>query len=162
MFNSRKPVIHYFRVFRKNNINAFMIHSKTNSHNWFTYIISTNLSKMRPERILRIMMKWLINICQRMEMKSLVIIVIWYQFLYFSTQIHLKVRLWIMQLHRWVALMIFRMLFHMQKLWGKWYYYISFARFPMYHFPPNKYCSSNTYCWGNVEVILFKVRFQGY
>ena len=38
-----------------------MIHSKTIIHNWFTYIMFTNLRKTHPERILRIMMKWIIK-----------------------------------------------------------------------------------------------------
>ena len=45
---------------------------------------------------------------------------------------------------------------------GGFYYYLSFARCPMYHFQSNKISYSNTYCQGMVEVIIFKVRFQGY
>ena len=90
----------------------------------------TNLRKTHPEWILRIMMKWLINMCQNMEINPLVIIVIWYQLLCFSTQIHFKVCWWIMQLHRWVALTIFRILLHVPKLWGEMVLLNLFWTFP--------------------------------
>ena len=37
----------------------------------------------------------------------------------FSTKIHLKVCWWIMKLHRWVALIIIRMLLHVPEIWGE-------------------------------------------
>ena len=60
-----------------------------------------------------------IHLRQHMEMNTLVIIVIWYHLLCFSTKIQLKVCLWITQLQRWVALMIIQMLLHVPKLLGE-------------------------------------------
>ena len=96
-----------------------MIYSETKRHNWFPYIMFINLRKTHPERILLIMMKWIINMGQHMDMNPLVIIVIWHQLLCFPTQINLKVCWRIMQLHRWVALIIILMLVHVPKLWGE-------------------------------------------
>ena len=76
IFNSSKPVIKYFHIFKNTTIYSFMIHLKTKRHNWFTYIMFTNPRKTHPERILRIMTKWLIHICKHMEIDPLVIIVI--------------------------------------------------------------------------------------
>ena len=132
-----------------------MIHSETKIHNWFTYIMFTNLSKPHTDRILRIMIKWMINLCQYIEINPLVIFFIWYQLLCFSTQIHIQVCWWIMNLHRWVALMIIQILLHVPKLWGEMLLLYFFCTFPMYHFPSNKYCYRNTYCRVIVGVILF-------
>ena len=65
------------------------------------------------------MMKRLIHLHQHMEMNPLVIIVIWYQLLCFSTQIRFKVCWWITQLHIWVDLMIIWMLHQVPKQWGE-------------------------------------------
>ena len=146
IFNSVKPVIWYFHISRNKTIHSLMIHSKTKIHNWFPYIMFTNLRKTYPERMLRNMTKGLINMGQHMEINPLVIIVIWYQLLCFSTQIHLKVCWRIMELQRWVALTIIWCCSTWQNYEGKWYYDNYFARCSMYHFPSNKYCYINTYC----------------
>ena len=49
----------------------------------------------------------------------MIIIVIWYKLLCFSTQIQLKVCWCITQSQRWFALTIIRILHHVQKQWGK-------------------------------------------
>ena len=51
IFNSINPLIQQFHIFRNNNINSFMIHSETKIHNWFPYILFTDLRKIYPERI---------------------------------------------------------------------------------------------------------------
>ena len=51
----------------------------------------------------------------------------------FYSQIHLKVCWWITQLQRCVALMIIRMLHHVPKKEGKWYYCLYVACCTMYH-----------------------------
>ena len=48
-----------------------MIHSETKRHNWLTYIMFKNLGKTHPERILQIMIKGLIGMCQHMETNPL-------------------------------------------------------------------------------------------
>ena len=45
---------------------------------------------------------------------------------------------------------------------GEWLYFVSFARFPMHHCEPNEFCYRNTYWWGLVKVVIYKVRFEGY
>ena len=107
-----------------------MIYSETKIHNWFPYIMVRNVRKTRLERILQIMMKRLINKCQHMEMNSMVIIVILYQLLCFSTQIQLKVCWWIMQLQRLVPLMNIWMLLHVPKIWGEMVLLHFFWTFP--------------------------------
>ena len=65
------------------------------------------------------MMKTLINLRQHMDMYPLFFTVIWYQLLYCSTKVHLKVCWWITQLHKWASLMIIWMLHHVPKQWGE-------------------------------------------
>ena len=162
VFNSSKPVIEYFHIFRKKTINSLMIHSETKIHSWFTFIMFTNLIKTHPERILQIMMKWLINMCQHMEMNPLVIIVIWYKLLCFSNQIHLKLCWWIMQLHRWVALTIIWMLLHVTKLWGEMVLLHLFCTLPNVSLFVKQILLHQHLLLRHRWSHLFTVRFQGY
>ena len=87
--------------------------------NWFRFIKFTNPRPTHPEQKIRMMMNRLINLVLDMEVNPLVFIVIWYQLLYFSIQKHLKACWLIMQLQKWVPLIIIRMLLHTAKVWGE-------------------------------------------
>ena len=51
IFSLSNPLKQYFHIFRKKTIHSFMIPSTTKIHNWFYYILFTDLRKMHPERI---------------------------------------------------------------------------------------------------------------
>ena len=84
------------------------------------------------------MIKNIIHLRQHMKMGPLIFTVIWYQLLWFPTQINLKVCLWITQLQRWVALTIIQMLHHEPKQWVGMVLLPFFCTFPMYHFQSKK------------------------
>ena len=96
------------------------------------------------------------------EMDLLIYIVIWYQLLCVSTLMHLKVYWWIKKVTE-------------MGLFDEYLDYAPCAKTIMVNsitaffwtlrnvsLSINKICYSNTYLRGKVEVVLFKVRFQGY
>ena len=101
---------------RKMTIHSFMISSATKIHNWFAYIYFYRPNKNAYITDLTNNDKKLMHLCQHMEMGPLIFTIIWYQMLCFTTQTNFKVCWWIMQLHKWVALMIICMLHHVQKM----------------------------------------------
>ena len=105
------------------------------------------------------MIKNIIHLRQHMKMGPLIFTVIWYQLLWFPTQINLKVCLWITQLQRWVALMIIRMLIHLPKIWGE-IVLLSFARYPMYYFPSNIFFTATIISEASLKSFYSRLGFK--
>ena len=161
-FNSSKPLNEYFHIFRKKTINSFMIHATTKRHNWFPYILFTDLRNRIQNRYNKWWSKYLCicaNICNWIH--------------WFSPSYDISSCLFLLKFtYRFVSglrsyrdgllWLLFGCCTTCENIESKWYYYPFFAHCPKYHSQLKKNCYRNNYFQGIIEIIIFKLRFQGY
>ena len=76
LLTDSKPLNGFFHIFRKKTIHSFMIPLATIRHNWFAYILFTDIRKTNIERIKCTTIKKLVYLHQHMEIYPLLFNVI--------------------------------------------------------------------------------------